>query len=114
METQPVLIENGTKYFLRETLKRCHKKNTDYFNKVMNISFLILFISILGTVLFYKYYTKLTPKEKIERLRKNKAQLLNKIRFMKLHRQKEQNKQITNLPQFESTFEMLHKQYYKI
>ena len=27
---KPVLIENGTKYFLRETLKHCHKKNVTY------------------------------------------------------------------------------------
>ena len=29
-------------------------------------------------------------------------------------KQKEQNTLITNLPRFESDFEMLHKQYYKI
>jgi len=110
----PILIEGGTKYFLRETLKHCHKKNVNYFNKILNICLFLLFIFILGIVLIYKYRTKLTPKEKQDKLKQNKIHILNELKSMKLRRKKEQNELITNLPQFENTFEMLHNQYYKI
>ena len=111
---RPILIEGGTKYFLRETLKHCHKKNLNYFNKVFNFSMLFFFIIILATVLIYKYRTKLTPKEKQDKLKLNKIYVLNELKSMRLQRHKEQNKLITNLPQFKNTFEMLHNQYYKI
>ena len=66
---RPILTETGTKYFLRETLKCCHKKNTVYFNRVLNFSLFSIFFIILGTVLIYRYRTKLTPKEKEENLK---------------------------------------------
>ena len=111
---KPVLIENGTKYFLRETLKHCHKKNVVYINKVYNWALFLFFIFILGTVLFYKFRTKLTPKEKEKKTKLNKILILNKLKMMRLDRQKERNQMITGLPRFENTFEMLHNQYYKI
>ena len=111
---RPALIESGTKYFLNETLKRCHKKNSKYFNTVLNISLLSLFLILLGTVLIYKYKTKLTPKQKEEQMKLHRINILNELRAMKYKRQQEQNILITNLPRFESDFEMLHKRYYKI
>ena len=110
--TSPILIEDGTKYFLRETLKQCHKKRLLYFNKIMNIILFFIFCSILGTFLYYKYKTKLTPKEKEEKMKQDKIFVLNKLKSMRLHHRKKT--MITNLPKFESTFEMLHNQYYKI
>ena len=111
---KPILTESGTKYFLRETLKRCHKKNLVYFNKIFNISLFLFFFLILGTVLIYKYKTKLTPKEKQDKLKRNKISILNNLKSMRLRQQKDENKLITNLPQFENSFEILHNQYYKI
>ena len=55
---KPILIESGTKYFLKETLKHCHKKNTIYFNRVLNFSLFLFFFIILGTVLIYKFQNK--------------------------------------------------------
>ena len=111
---KPILIESGTKYFLRETLKHCHKKNVTYLNNVFNWSLFFIFIFLLGTVLIYKFRTKLTPKEKEKKLKQNKISILNHLKSMRLQRHREKNQMITGLPQFENTFEMLHNQYYKI
>ena len=39
MDTKPALIETGTKYFLKETLKNCNKKRTIYYNNLTNYLF---------------------------------------------------------------------------
>ena len=112
--SNPILTEPGTKFFLNATLQNCHKKQNNYINKIFNFSLLILFIIILGTVLMYKSKTKLSPKEKKEKVKHNRIYVLNKIKAISVQNKKAQNTIITNLPRFESDFEILHKNYYKI
>ena len=61
--TKPLLIEPGVKYFLSETLKKCHVFNESHNIFLFNLSLFIGFLIILGVVLLFKYKGKLTPKE---------------------------------------------------
>ena len=46
--TKPTLIEPGVRYFLNETLKKCHIFKENYKNLMINIGLLLSFIIILG------------------------------------------------------------------
>jgi hypothetical protein len=110
----PTLTEPGVKYFLRETLKQCHDKRATYYNIMWNCGFFILLLMLLGAVLSYRKRHKLTPKEKKEKAEKDHAHLMVKIKALREERRKMNNEIITNLPKFESSFEVLHKKYYAV
>ena len=44
MDSKPLLIEKGTKYFLQETLRNCNKKRTVYYNNITNLGLLLGFL----------------------------------------------------------------------
>ena len=117
-EAQPTLIEPGTKYFLRETLKNCSKKRLFYNTVVLNIGLLLIFSAILGTFLYYRHKTKLTPKEKKEKLKREQEYIMVKLRNFNEEAQKKQNLLITNLPRFEkelpNNYKRIHEKYYKV
>jgi len=110
----PTLTEPGVKYFLRETLKKCHCKKEGYHNIIWNCGFLILFICIGGTILAYMKRHKLTWKEKKEKNERIHAHIMVKINALREEKKKMDNEIITNLPKFESNFEIMHKKYYAI
>jgi len=99
--TKPALIEPGVKYFLSETLKRCHIFKESHNIFVLNISLLLGFLMILGIVLLFKYKGKLTPKE-IELKEKEKQQyILSKIKNYQDTKMRESQSLITGLPKWE-------------
>ena len=50
---KPILVENGTQYFLKSLLKQCHGVKMEYYNNMYNIGLLLLFFFILFTFLIY-------------------------------------------------------------
>jgi hypothetical protein len=108
----PSLTEPGVKYFLRETLKKCHVKKEAWFNTIWNCGFFLLFIIILGSILAYRKREKLTPEDKKKKKEKDHAYMMTKIKTIQKENKKEQLNIITNLPKFESDFEIMHKKYY--
>ena len=48
---KPALIEPGVKYFLKETLKRCHTFKESHNIFILNMSLFAGFLVILGVVL---------------------------------------------------------------
>tara|TARA_Y100001970_G_C14127991_1_gene800080 strand:+ start:576 stop:926 length:351 start_codon:yes stop_codon:yes gene_type:complete len=110
----PLLTEPGVTYFLRETLKQCRDKKYKYYNRAMNIGLLFLFLMLLGIILIYKKKTK-PSKEDLKKKRIEQQQyILHKIKEIQQQRKREHNEIITHLPTFESNFETMHKNYYKI
>ena len=109
----PILIETGTKYFMKETLKNCRELKKNYYNRIINIILTMLFFCMIMGFLYYKKKTKLTPEEKEKLSLEKENFFLNKIKQFRENNKKENNNLITNLPQFESHFEVLHKKYYK-
>jgi len=113
MNNSPILIETGTKYFIKETLKNCREMKQNYYNKFINILLLLLLIFLILGFLYYKKKSRLTPEEKLQKSIEKETFFLNKIKLIRENDGKKTNDLITNLPQFKSHFEVLHKKYYK-
>jgi len=96
--SKPRLIEPNIKYFLHHTLKQCHVIKNKYVNTVFNISLTILFLGILGGLLFYKYKGKLTPIEKQVKERKKKEYIFTQLNKIKVTENTKNNNLITNIP----------------
>lgn len=112
--SNPILTEPGVKYFLNETLKQCHKKRTVINNYYFNLSLLFIFSVTLSILLIYKYNTRPTEQERTKLKNLKKHYFVNKVRKLQAKKAKLYEQQITNLPLFESPFEVLHKKFYKV
>jgi hypothetical protein len=113
-DKSPSLIEPGVKYFLKETLKQCQKKKITYYYYWWNTILFVLFLFILGSLLVWKKQTKPTKDELTAKREQQRLYILEKIKTMQEKKKKETNEIITNLPKFESDFEIMHKNYYKV
>jgi len=109
---RPILTEPGVSYFLKETLKKCKIKKDVEMNNLMNLGLLITFITITSSLLYYKFKTRPTEedREKLKRLKRD--YFVNRVRRLESKKAKELQQSITNLPKFESPFELLHKNFY--
>ena len=114
MNIRPSLIEPGTKYFLKETLKKVHIEKTEYDNNLFNIFLFFAFLLMGFVILNYKYKSKPNNEEKKRKDNLKKNYILNKIKSLSAKKQKEYDEMITNLPKFESNFELLHKKFYNV
>jgi|UniRef100_A0A6C0IPX6 hypothetical protein len=108
----PSLIEPGTKYFFSETLKNVNIERNRTNTLLFNFSLLIMFIIIVYGILSFRKKNK----PSIDEVKKNeilkKDYLLNKVKILQEKSKKEYDTMITKLPQFESDFELLHKNFY--
>lgn len=94
----PSLIEPGTKYFFKSTLKQCNAVKQKHMNKLYNITLLLLFVFIVGCVMFYNYKGRLTKQEIYIKHEKERQYILETVRKLDDERQKESQQRITNLP----------------
>lgn len=111
---KPSLIEPGVRYFLNETLKNCKNKKQISEKININIALLMMFLFIIGSILYYKWKNKPTLEELKQRDNIKKHYILNKIKQITDKKLKDRNETITNLPKFESDFVKLHKNFYNI
>lgn len=109
---RPILTEPGVSYFLKETLKKCKIKKDVEMNNLMNLGLLITFITITSSLLYYKFKTRPTEedREKVKKLKRD--YFVNRVRQLESKKAKQLQQSITNLPKFESPFELLHKNFY--
>ncbi len=110
----PRLTESGVSYFLKETLKNCRTKKYKYYNNIVNIVLTIIFIIIVGSFLYFKKRKKLSKEEKQKLKIEKENFILDKIKNIQDLKKKKEKTLITNLPKFESDFEILHKNFYKV
>ena len=104
---RPKLIEPGMKYFVNETLKKCHTIKNTYNNFVYNsLGFLVFFIC-LAVFLIVRYKGKLTPVEKEIKQRQQKTYILSKIKQMQdIKKQNvDTSNTITDLPKLTNDYE---------
>lgn len=94
----PTLIEPGTKYFFKKTLKQCNEIKVHHMNKLYNITMLVLFLFILACIMFYNFKGRLSKEEKYIKFEKERKYILEKVRALDEERQKESQERITNLP----------------
>jgi hypothetical protein len=113
MTSRPTLTEPGVKYFLGETLKNC-KKNKEIFNvQLFNLFLFLGFFFIVTALLVYKYKTKPGPEDLKKKASLKRDYFMNKVKQLQANKARLYEKSITNLPNFESPFELLHKKFYK-
>ena len=96
--TIPCLTEFKTKYYVRTALKETRGFKDKYITIGVNIGFLLLFILIIGGLLYYKYKGKLTPEQQKAKDHKEKMYLYQKLQMYSHNKQKENQSLITNLP----------------
>jgi Tfp pilus assembly protein PilO len=80
---------------------------------LMNLGLLGMFVIIVSILLYYKYKTRPTEEDRKKKKQLKREYFVNKVRQMQAVKAKQLNEQITNLPKFESPFELLHKNFYK-
>jgi len=105
------LIEPGVKYFLNETLKNCNKKRVQYNNNLFNFLLFLGFFTVLGIFLYYKFKSRPSDKDLEEREQQKKYYILSKIKSLNEKAADERQRMITNLPKFESDYELMHKKF---
>jgi len=110
----PSLTEPGVKYFLNKTLKNVHFNRTIFNNNIYNLTLFVGFLLIFIIILSYKYYTKPTDEQLKEKEDLKKTYILNKIKTLDEKQQKVNATMITDLPKFESQYDTLHKNFYKV
>lgn len=110
---RPSLTEPGVTYFLQETLKQCKQKREIFNNRLFNFVLLGGFTVILAGLLYYKYSTRPTEKDRKRKKHLKRDYFITKVRQLQAKKAKQLNQTITNLPKFESPFEVLHKNFYK-
>ena len=111
---KPKLIEPGTHYFLGETLKQCNFYKTKRSMLITNLSLFIGFFSIISIFLFYKYKTKPNEEELKQNRKTQKIYVMEQIKNVQEKKLKESQELITNIPKFESDYELLHKKFYSV
>lgn len=110
----PNLTESGVKYFLRETLKKCHNKKETFWYFKYNILILLFIIVITYAVLKYKYITKPSKKDRLKKEKDKREYILHNIKKMQEKNEALYKGSITSLPKFTSPYEVLHKNFYNI
>ena len=96
----PSLIETGTKYYIKSSLKECRKFKDNYINLYFNLGMVVVFILLFGTILLYRYKGNITKEEIEIKNRKKKEYIISKLNL--LGSIKKNNNMITNLPMWGS------------
>ena len=94
----PRLIDNNARYFLYNTLQKCHENRVRIYSIALNIIVFILFVSITGGILFYNYKNKPTDYERQEKMMRDQQYIVSKIRTYQMEKNKQKTSDITNLP----------------
>ena len=106
---KPTLVEPGVKSFLNQTLKQCRHFKNNFNNILFNILLVCVFLTILGSLLIYKYKGKLNPKQKEQKNREKQQYILTKIKNYQNAKRREQQELITGLPNWDNEFDLIHK-----
>ena len=93
----PNLTESVFGDFMLNNLKTCHENRVKIYSVALNVGFLLLFIIIVGTVLYYRYKNQLTPYEKKQKLYKDQQFILDKIRYYQVQQKNLMTSPIGNL-----------------
>jgi len=95
---KPILTEPGVKYFLSQSLKECRKFKDRNINIFFNIGMTLLFIFILGGILFFKYKGRPTKSELERKNREKQEYIVSKLQQIALVKSHNNGDLITDLP----------------
>jgi len=107
MESNPNLIEPGTKYFLKHTLQQCKNFKDKYFNSIFNIGLVLAFLIILFLILYFRFKGNINPQEKKVKQKKEKEYIMTKLIQLSDYKRKNSQNLITNLPDWSNNPESI-------
>jgi hypothetical protein len=76
------LIEPGVKSFLKLSLQNCRQVKERYYNTVFNACIFLIFVAIIGTILFIKYKTKPSQDEVEHRRQTQREYVLSQLKLV--------------------------------
>lgn len=94
----PRLIDNNARFYLYQTLQKCHENRVQLYTFALNVIVFIVFVIVTGSILYYNYKNKLTDEELQEKMIRDQQYILSKIRYYQAENQKKNTSDITNLP----------------
>jgi len=77
----PKLIDGPAKNYLFQTLQKCHNNRVTIYYYALNIGIFLLFVLVVGLVLYYCKKNKLTDYEKQQKIMRDQNYVLSKIRY---------------------------------
>jgi hypothetical protein len=97
----PQLIENNASSHLQQILHKCHVNRVNFYYYILNISVLLLFVIVVGFILYYCYTRKPTEYEKQQKLVRDQEFVASKIRYYQENvkqKREHHSSNITDLP----------------
>ena len=107
METKPLLIEPGAKYFLKNTLIECNKFKEKHISFLFNLALTFGFFLICFLILYFRYKGHITPEEIKLKQKKEKEYIMTKLIQISDYKKKSSQNLITNLPEWSNNPEAL-------
>lgn len=98
MENVHSLIDSNAKYYLYNTLQKCHTNRVNIYTYALNIGVFTAFVLIFGFALYYCYKKKPTPFELQQKMLRDQTYILSKIKYYKSELENKKTSDITNLP----------------
>ena len=74
----------------------------------------MFFASIIGGFLYYKFRTKPNEGDLKKRKKNQQIYVMEQIKNVQEKKLRERQELITNIPKFESDYELLHKKFYSV
>jgi len=105
----PILVENGFKYFINESLKNCKKIRQEHINNVYNIGLFLSLIILVFLFLFVKYKGRLTKEEIKQRNKKKEQYILERIKNYQDDKRRNSQKLISGLPHWSNEYDEIYK-----
>ncbi len=93
-----ILIEPSAKYFMQNTLQKCHEKRVGIYLRFLNVGVFLLFVLVIGGILYYNYKNRPSEYEKYQKMLKDQEYVLSKIKYYKTEHANKNYSNITNLP----------------
>ena len=96
----PKLVDYNIKVTLHDSLKKVSEYKVKFYNDLLNIALCIVFFGSLALFLYYRYKGKLTNEEIYKKENEKRIYVLNKLQQLNNIQTRQNNKLITNLPEF--------------
>lgn len=94
----PQLIDNHARYFLYNTLQKCHDHRVHLYSVAFNVIVFVLFVVVGGGILWYNYKNKPTEYETQEKMLRDQQFIVSKIRTYQMEKNRQKTSDITHLP----------------
>ena len=94
----PRLIDNNARYYLYNTLQKCHENRVHLYTIALNVIVFVVFVLVTCSILYYNYKNKLTDEELREKMIRDQQYILSKIRYYQTEHKKQNTSDITSLP----------------